>query len=68
MKNGLIGLFILAVWAVVGVSLMQCSKTIPKHAGEASWTLQGETSHLDCPGQHAWYVEAEETLFFMGCR
>lgn len=59
----------LIFWFAVAVGLMECSKQVKQaHYGEASWTLQGETSHLDCPGQHAWFVEASGTQFFMGCR
>lgn len=68
MKYLLVGLTIFAAYFLTGVSLIILSSHVPRHYGEASWTLQGETSHLDCPGQHPWYVESDGHSFFMGCR
>ncbi len=67
--GGLAGLIFVA-FITLGVVLMLLNSCSPvsKHKGEASWTLQGETSHLDCPGQRPWYVESDGHSFFMGCQ
>lgn len=67
MRYFLIVVAILLGWLGLAAGLVECSKHVSPHAGEASWTLQGETSHLDCPGAHPWFVEVEGTRFFMGC-
>lgn len=66
----LVGLVFVACLFVGGALLMLLNSCSPvsKHKGEASWTLQGETSHLDCPGQRPWYVESDGHRFFMGCQ
>jgi hypothetical protein len=32
------------------------------------FSIQGLYSKPDCPGQRAWYVEASDHSFFMGCQ
>lgn len=63
-------LLALAIWLGVGWVLIAYSKraALHDHTNEASWTLQGQTSLLDCPGQHRWYVTVDDHDYFMGCR
>jgi hypothetical protein len=57
---------------VLAVAAMLDIHAIRNHCwwrAEASWTLQGTTSLLDCPGQHPWYDNiSPDARFFMGCR
>jgi len=66
------GACILLAFLLTGLLLVllnSCSRpALHDHTGEASWTLQGQTSLLDCPRQRPWYVEIDGTQFFMGCQ
>lgn len=56
----------IAFWALV-IWLVVSSVAHHRHEGEASWTLQGEHSHLGCPGQYVETVQADNQTFFLGC-
>lgn len=65
--GGLAGL-VFVVFIAVGLVLMALNScTTALHAGEASWTLQGEHSHLGCPGQYVETVEVDDQTYFLGC-
>jgi hypothetical protein len=61
---------------LVGLWIISATGCADPHAGEASWSLQGIYSQLDCstqPGARPWYVTAlgddgRYHDFFMGCR
>ena len=38
-----------------------------KHYQWQSWTLQGEYSHLKCPGQYHEWVDVDGKVFPLGC-
>jgi hypothetical protein len=40
---------------------------VSPHHGEASWTLQGQTSLPGCPGQHATRVDIDGQSYFLEC-
>lgn len=56
------------VFILLGSLLMALNScAVRRHEGEASWTLQGEHSHLGCPGQYVETVQMDNQTFFLGC-
>jgi hypothetical protein len=67
MKRWIILAGFLLVARVAFVVALVAGCTASPHRGEASWTLQGQTSLPGCPGQHATRVDIDGQSYFLEC-
>lgn len=47
--------------------LASCHKSLPHRQKWELYSIQGEYSHLDCPGQYVEWMDIDGQVFFLGC-